>query len=89
MIVWEGVTTYIGVAATDRSLRFIASLVAAGTKVVFDVGASFFQTPVDAHVTQAGFSSCDSLGADELWRRYLPGEPHTAAGVFRMVVARR
>jgi len=89
VIVWEGVTTYIGVAATDRSLRFMASLVAAGTKVVFDVGAKFFPTTVDEHVAQAGFSSCDAFGADELWRRYLPGEPHAAAGVFRMVVARR
>src|SRR5262245_49805268 len=42
LIIWEGVTTYIGVAATDRSLRFIATLVAVGSQVVFDVGTSFF-----------------------------------------------
>lgn len=89
VIVWEGVTTYIGVAATDRSLRFLASLAAAGTTVVFDVGARFFPATIDEHVARAGFSSCDALGADELWRRYLSGEPHPAAGVFRMVVARR
>lgn len=88
--IWEGVTTYIGVAATDRCLRFMAALVSAGSQVVFDVGTSFFR-PATAgeHVSQAGFSSCEVYGADELWRRYLAGEPHPAAGVFRMVVAHR
>lgn len=88
-IVWEGVTTYIGVAATDRALRFLAALVAEGTHVVFDVGAHFFPTTIDDHVARAGFSSCTSSRADELWRRYLPGEPHAAASAFCMVVARR
>lgn len=90
LIIWEGVTTYIGVAATDRSLRFMATLVAAGSQVVFDVGTSFFHpATINEHALQAGFSACEAYGADELWRRYLTGEPHPAAGVFRMVVARR
>lgn len=88
--IWEGVTTYIGVAATDRCLRFMAALVSAGSQVVFDVGTSFFRpATVGEHASQAGFSSCEAYGADELWRRYLAGEPHPAAGVFRMVVAHR
>jgi hypothetical protein len=58
--------------------------------VVFDVGTSFFHPKtISEHVLQAGFSSCESCGADESWRRYLLGEPHAAAGVFRMVVACR
>jgi hypothetical protein len=71
------------VAATDRSLRFIAALVPAGSRVVFDIGASFFApATIGEHVVRAGFSSCESYGGDELWRRYLPGEPHPAAGVM-------
>jgi methyltransferase (TIGR00027 family) len=89
LVIWEGVTTYIGVAATDRSLRFLATLLCTGSRVVFDVGTSFFPTTIADHTSQAGFASCEVHGGDELWRRYLTGEPHPAAGVFRMVVARR
>lgn len=90
IFVWEGVTTYIGVAATDRCLRFLAALASAGSQVVFDVGTRFFSpATVGEHVSQAGFASCEAHGADALWRRYLAGEPHPAAGVFRMVVAHR
>lgn len=90
LFIWEGVTTYIGVAATDRALRFMAALGSTGSQVVFDVGTTFFgSATVSEHVSQAGFSACEAYGADELWRRYLAGEPHPAAGVFRMVVAHR
>jgi methyltransferase (TIGR00027 family) len=90
LVIWEGVTTYIGVAATDRSLRFMATLLGAGSQVVFDVGTSFFDPDtIAAHVSRAGFSSCEVYGGDDLWRRYLTGEPHASAGVFRMVVANR
>ena len=88
LFVWEGVTTYIGVAAVDRSLAFIASHAGPAGSVVFDFGARFFAAEsVDAHVTRAGFASCRSHGCDELWRRYLPGEPHPAAWVARLAVA--
>lgn len=89
-IIWEGVTTYIGVAATDRMLAFIAAVCDSRTRVVFDVGSRFFdpETVFD-HATRAGFSSCDAHGGDALWRQYLRGEPHPAASVFRMAVARR
>lgn len=90
LFIWEGVTAYIGVAATDRALRFMATVGASGTRVVFDVGASFFgpETVTD-HALRAGFTSCEAHGADELWRRYLPGDPHPAAWVFRMAVVQR
>jgi len=90
LVIWEGVTTYIGVAATDRSLQFLATLVSSEVRVVFDVGASFFGAEtVNDHVTHAGFSSCEVHGGDDLWLRYLPGAPNPAAEVFRMVLARR
>jgi len=89
LVIWEGVTTYIGVAATERSLRFLASLVSPRSQIVFDVGTRFFPTAIAEHVVLAGFASCEVYGGDELWRRYLTDEPHAAAGVFQMVVARR
>jgi methyltransferase (TIGR00027 family) len=89
-VIWEGVTTYIGVAATDRTLGFIAAHFATDTRVVFDVGSRFFdpETVFD-HAMRAGFSSCEDFTGDVLWRRYLRGEPHPSASVFRMAVARR
>lgn len=90
LFIWEGVTTYIGVATTDRSLRFMATLSPPGSQVVFDVGSNFFnRSTVSEHALQAGFSSCETHGCDELWRRYLTGEPHPAAVVFCMAVAHR
>lgn len=88
--VWEGVTTYIGVAATDKSLRFMATIGAPGSQVVFDIGTNFFGAEtVTEHASRAGFSSCEAYPGDELWKRYLRGEPHPAASVFRMAIAYR
>ena len=71
-------------------LGFIAAHFAVGTRVVFDVGSRFFgaDTVVD-HATRAGFSSCEDFTGDVLWRRYLRGEPHPSASVFRIAIARR
>ena len=89
-VIWEGVTTYLGVAATDRVLRWLAASCAAGTRVVFDFGSQFFdpETVVD-HTARAGFAACEAHGGDALWRRYLAGEPHPGASMFRVAIARR
>lgn len=90
LVIWEGVTTYLGVAATDRTLGFLAALGAAGTRVVFDVGSRFFDSETVAdHAMRAGFSSCEAHRADALWRRYLGGEPPAAATVFQIAIAHR
>lgn len=90
LFIWEGVTTYIGAAATDRSLRFMATISGPASRVVFDVGSHFFSPEtVHDHALRAGFSSCEAYGCDELWRRYLRDEPHPAAGVFCMALAHR
>jgi hypothetical protein len=36
---------------------------------------------------RAGFTTCEELGLDEVWRRYLPGEPHPKAWVSRVGTA--
>ena len=37
----------------------------------------------------AGFSACESLPGDALWRRYLPGEPHPSAPALCVALAHR
>jgi methyltransferase (TIGR00027 family) len=78
-VIWEGVTTYIGAAATDRTLRFLSTI---ATEVVFDVGAQF------AFPSRSAFTF-ESHTGDALWRRYLPGDPHAGAATFQLVIARR
>ncbi len=89
LFVWEGVTAYIPRASIDRSLTFMAGAGGAGGRVVFDFG-SFLFDPDDAAtvVRRHGFAVFEESGFDDLWRRYLPGEPHENAWVARMGVAR-
>jgi methyltransferase (TIGR00027 family) len=67
LVIWEGITAYIGVAATDRSLRFMAGFGTSGTRIVFDVGTSFFGSEtVTDHALRAGFVSCEAHGGRAL-----------------------
>jgi hypothetical protein len=36
---------------------------------------------------RAGFRSCEEIAGDDLWRRYLSGEPHPNAWVTRIATA--
>jgi hypothetical protein len=55
---------------------------------VFTFGQIGFETDTASERTRrAGFRACDELGSDELWRRYLPGEPHPNAWVVRTATA--
>lgn len=76
MFVWEGVMAYIDQEACDRSLRFMASIGAAGSRLIFDF-SEFVHGPdwAPEMVRRAGFTSFDEVAFDELWRRHLPGEP--------------
>jgi methyltransferase (TIGR00027 family) len=86
MFIWEGVIGYIAVDVIDRTLAMMARV---GGRAVFNFGPAIFD-PASAsdHVRRAGFAQFEELGFDELWRRYLPGEPHAAAAYARMGVAR-
>jgi methyltransferase (TIGR00027 family) len=76
LFVWEGVIGYIGSDEIDRNLRFMATEGGPRSRLVFTFAESTFDPDTAAERTgRAGFSSCEEFGGDELWRRYLPGEP--------------
>jgi methyltransferase (TIGR00027 family) len=88
LFVWEGVIGYIDDAAIDRTLRFVASTGGPRSRLVFTFGESTFD-PDNAteHTRRAGFSSCEEIAGDALWRRYLACEPHPNAWVTRIATA--
>jgi methyltransferase (TIGR00027 family) len=90
MFVWEGVTAYIDQAAIDRSLSFMASIGAAGSRLVFDF-SDYVLDPdaAAARARRAGFTRFDEVRFDELWRRHMPGEPPPGAEVVKLAVASR
>lgn len=76
VVVWEGVTTYLGTRGTEQTLAALSAFLTAGSRVVFDAG----WLPATG-----GFSRCDAVRADELWRRYLTGDPHPGSTTFHML----
>jgi methyltransferase (TIGR00027 family) len=88
LFVWEGVIPYLGADAVDRSLRFMASAGAAGSRVVFDfVPVAFGDESAEDRTRRLGFSRFERVGCDELWRRYLGSEPHEYAAAVCMGMA--
>lgn len=88
IFVWEGVTAYIGAEAIDRSLRFMAATGGAESRVVFDFSDYLLDpSSLPERIHAAGFSRFEELRFDELWRRYLPGEPAPAASVAKLGIA--
>ncbi len=89
IFVWEGVIGYIDNAAIDASLTFMAGAGGPDARVIFTFGDGSFAPESPAQRTaRAGFASCEEMGLDAVWRRYLPGEPPPYAGVSRVGVAR-
>jgi methyltransferase (TIGR00027 family) len=89
IFVWEGVIAYLRRESVDRCLAFLAKAGGPGSRVVFDYGSFLFDPESAAERTRRhGFASCEEVAFDELWRRYLPGEPHENAWVVRAAVAR-
>jgi methyltransferase (TIGR00027 family) len=88
LFVWEGVIGYIDDATIDQSLRFMARAGGPRSRVVFTFGQIGFESDTaTARTRRAGFRSCEETASDELWRRYLPGEPHPNAWVTRVATA--
>jgi methyltransferase (TIGR00027 family) len=89
VFVWEGVIGYIRSDEIDRSLRFMASTGGPRSRVVFTFGMGSFDPDTVAERTErAGFRSCEEFGGDDLWRRYLRGEPSYAhAYVMKLAIA--
>jgi hypothetical protein len=58
------------------------------SRAVFTYGEGTFDPDTAAERAQrAGFSSCEEIAGDELWRRYLPGHPHPNAFVVKLGTA--
>lgn len=88
IFVWEGVIGYITGDEIDRSLRFMASIGGARTRVAFTFAEGTFAPETAAERTRrAGFTSCEELGGDDLWRRYLANEPYEHAFVMKVGTA--
>jgi methyltransferase (TIGR00027 family) len=88
MFVWEGVIGYIDDTAIDRSLALMARVGGPKTRVAFTFGAfSFDPDKVLDRVRRTGFSTCEDFSGEELWRRWLPGEPHPGASAMRVGIA--
>jgi methyltransferase (TIGR00027 family) len=84
VFVWEGVIGYIDSEAIDASLRFMAR---AHGRVVFTFGEGSFapETTLD-RVRRCGFARCEEHGLDEVWRRYLSGDPDPIGAVSKVGV---
>lgn len=88
MFVWEGVIGYIGRDEIDRSLRFMAAEGGPRSRLAFTFGVGIFDpSTAEEHARRAGFNSCAEVGGDELWRRYLPGDPHPHAFAMKVATA--
>jgi methyltransferase (TIGR00027 family) len=88
IFVWEGVLAYIGRDVVDRSLRFMARAGGPGSRLVFEFVPDVFEPEtVQDRTRQTGFTACDEVAFDDLWRRYLPGEPHPNSRAIRLAMA--
>jgi methyltransferase (TIGR00027 family) len=88
VFVWEGVIGYIDDAAIAESLRFMASAGGARSRLAFTFSQIGFETDTATDRTRrAGFRSCEESAGDDLWRRYLVGDPHPNAWVTRVATA--
>jgi hypothetical protein len=76
---------YIGSDETDRNLRLMAREGGPRSRLVFTYGNGTFDP--DTAAGRAGFSSCQELGGDELWRRYLRAEAYSGASRMKLGLA--
>ena len=88
LFVWEGVIAYIDRAAVDRTLAFMANAGGSRSRLTFEYAAEAFAPDTAAKLTAAaGFDRFVEVPYDDLWRRWLNGEPHPNASIPRSVVA--
>lgn len=88
MFVCEGVLPYLDQAAIDRTLRFMASISAPGSRLIFDFSDyAYGQDWGSKTVRRAGFASFHEVPLDEVWRRHWPGEPAVNASIIKLGIA--
>ncbi len=58
------------------------------SRVAFTFGEGILGNETGAERTKrSGFASCEEIAGDELWRRYLPGDPHANAWAMKVGLA--
>jgi methyltransferase (TIGR00027 family) len=88
MFVWEGVMPYLAQEAIDRSLHFMTSMGATGSRLIFDFNDyALGRGWAEEQVRRAGFTSFSEVSFDDLWRRHLPGEPSPNAQFMKLGIA--
>jgi methyltransferase (TIGR00027 family) len=90
VIVWEGVLSYLDDVSCDRTLRWITSVCAEGSRLVFNYPVSRFD-PEDLlpRIRTAGFAWLDDASLGDVYGRYLPGDPPAGNDLYRFAVAWR
>jgi methyltransferase (TIGR00027 family) len=90
VIVWEGVLSYLDDVACDRTLRWITSVSAPGSRLVFNYPVSRFD-PEDLgpRIARAGFVWLDDTSLGDVYGRYLEGDPPAGSDLYRFAVAWR
>jgi len=90
VVVWEGVLGYLDDAACDRTLHWIASIAAPGSRLVFNYTVSRFD-PADLlpRIRRAGFIWLDDTSLGDVYGRYLTGDPPLGHDLYRFAVAWR
>ncbi len=90
VVVWEGVLGYLDDATCDRTLQWIASVAAPGSRLVFNYTVSRFD-PADLlpRIRRSGFVWLDDTSLGDVYGRYLPGEPPAGHDLYRFAVAWR
>jgi methyltransferase (TIGR00027 family) len=88
VFVWEGVIGYIDRPAIEKSLSFMRRAGGARTRVVFTSGfMAFDPESADVVTRRLGYSSCNEVKTDVLWRRHLKSEPYVHAHVSSVCTA--
>lgn len=90
VIVWEGVLSYLDNVACDRTLRWITSISAPGSRLVFNYPVSRFDPDdLEPRIRAAGFVWLDDTSLGDVYGRYLPDDPPEGSDLYRFAVAWR
>lgn len=90
LFVWEGVTSYLGDEALDRSLGWMARTGGAGSRLVFNFNvARFDAAEARRRVLAAGFTSFAHDTLATLHRRHLRRDPPPGGDLYHLAIAGR
>lgn len=90
VIVWEGVLSYLDDASCDRTLRWITSITATGSRLAFNYPVSrFAPEDLEPRIRAAGFVWLDDASLGDVYGRYLPDDPPAGSDLYRFAVAWR